>query len=167
MRNYLFRVKRYSIALLLLFCIINPPFSFAENKSRPSLYVGSEKCKKCHEKEYNSFTKYAKKSRSYESIERVKKGLTEEEIKGCCVCHTTGYGKPGGFTSPEKTPYLKNAGCEVCRRTGELHAKTKNPKYLERAFNHEGLRGMPYLGKGQGIQIQAPDSWRSTSIRYT
>ena len=32
MRNYLFRVKRYSIALLLLFCIINPPFSSAENK---------------------------------------------------------------------------------------------------------------------------------------
>ena len=132
MRNYLFTVKRYSIALLLLFCVINPPFSFAENNSRLSLYIGSETCKNCHEKEYDSFTKYAKKSRSYESIERVKKGLTEEEIRGCYVCHTTGYGKPGGFTSPEQTPYLKNAGCEVCHGPGELHAKTKNPKYIKR-----------------------------------
>jgi len=132
MSKYLFITKRYSIVLLLLFCVINPPFSFAENKSRLSLYIGSETCKNCHAKEYDSFTKYAKKSRSYESIERVRKGLTEEEIKGCYVCHTTGYGKPGGFTSPEKTPYLKNAGCEVCHGPGELHAKTKNPKYIKR-----------------------------------
>ena len=132
MRNYILIVKRYSIGLILLSCIINPSFSFAENKTGLSLYVGSETCKNCHEKEYDSFTKYAKKSRSYESIERVRKGLTEEEIRGCYVCHTTGYGKPGGFTSVEKTPFLKNAGCEVCHGPGELHAKTKDPKYIKR-----------------------------------
>jgi hypothetical protein len=132
MSKYLFITKRYSIALLLLFFVIHPPSSSAENKDRPIRYIGSERCKNCHEKEYNSFTKYAKKSRSYESIERVKKGLTEEEIKGCYVCHTTGYGKPGGFVSIEKTPYLKNAGCEVCHGPGELHAKTRNPGYIKR-----------------------------------
>ena len=132
MRKYLLIDKRYSIALILLFCLMNPPISSSENKSSLSLYVGSEACKNCHEKEYDSFTKYAKKSRSYESIERVKKGLTEEEIRGCYVCHTTGYGKLGGFISVEKTPHLKNAGCEVCHGPGELHAKTKNPKYIKR-----------------------------------
>ena len=131
MRNYLFTVRRYSLTFLLLFCVMNPPFIFAANKSRLSLYVGSETCKNCHEKEYVSFTKYAKKSRSYESIERVRKGLTEEEIKGCYVCHTTGYGKPGGFISAEKTPFLKNAGCEVCHGPGELHAKTRDRKYIK------------------------------------
>jgi hypothetical protein len=48
-----------------------------------------------------------KKAASYRSIERLRKGLTEDEIKGCYACHTTGYGKPGGFTSPEETPHLK------------------------------------------------------------
>jgi len=76
--------------------------------------------------------KYAKKSKSFDSIERLKKGLTEEEIKGCYFCHTTGYGKPSGFISPEKTPYLKNAGCEVCHGTGELHVKTKSPRDIKR-----------------------------------
>src|SRR4030042_5842574 len=94
----------------------SPPFSKGGNKGG---YVGSDACKDCHEKEYNSFMTYAKKSKSFESIERVRKGLTEEEIKGCYFCHTTGYGKPGGFVSPEKTPHLKNAGCEVCHGPGE------------------------------------------------
>jgi hypothetical protein len=75
---------------------------------------------------------YAKKSTSFKSIERVKKGLTEEEIKGCYFCHTTGYGKPGGFISPEKTPHLKNAGCEVCHGPGEFHVKLRDPKYIKR-----------------------------------
>jgi hypothetical protein len=141
MRNYLLIVKRYSIALILLSCIINPPFSFAENNSRRSLYIGSEQCRNCHEKEYKSFREYAKKSRSYESIERVKKGLTEEEIQGCYICHTTGYGKPGGFISVEKTPHLKNAGCEVCHGPGELHAKTKDPKYIKRHLTMKDCEG--------------------------
>jgi hypothetical protein len=91
-----------------------------------------EACKNCHINEYKNFTTYAKKSRSFESIEKVKKGLTKEEIKGCYFCHTTGYGKPGGFISVEKTPYLKNAGCEVCHGPGSIHVKTKSPKDIKR-----------------------------------
>jgi hypothetical protein len=112
--------------------IINLPLSFAEDKDKTLTYVGSDACKPCHEKEYNSFMTYAKKSRSFSSIERVKKGLTEKEIKGCYFCHTTGYGKPGGFVSLEKTPNLKNAGCEVCHGPGSLHVKTKNPNDIKR-----------------------------------
>jgi len=104
---------------------------FAQTKSTPS-YVGSDPCRGCHEQEYNSFIKYAKKSKSFNSIERVKKGLTEEEIKGCYVCHTTGYGRPGGFISIEKTPHLKNAGCEVCHGPGGFHVKTMNRKDIKR-----------------------------------
>jgi len=132
MSNYLLIFRRYSIAFFLLSFIINPSSGFAEIKKSLSLYVGSEICRDCHDKEYRSFKEYAKKSRSYESIERVKKGLTEEEIRGCYVCHTTGYGKPGGFISAEKTPHLKNAGCEVCHGPGELHAKTRDPQYIKR-----------------------------------
>ena len=97
--------------IVFIFFIKSPSLSRAESKNNTPKYVGSSVCKGCHEEEYKNFTTYAKKSRSFESIERVRKELTEEEIKGCYQCHTTGYGKLGGFISPEKTPYLKNAGC--------------------------------------------------------
>jgi hypothetical protein len=77
--------------------------------------------------------KYSFSSRGEINLEeRMKKGLTEKEIKGCYYCHTTGYGKPGGFISPEKTPYLENAGCEVCHGPGEFHVKTKSPNDIKR-----------------------------------
>jgi hypothetical protein len=90
-------------------------------------YVGSDSCQGCHEEEYSSFVTYAKKSRSFQSIERLKTRLTEEELRKCYSCHTTGYGKPGGFVSPEKTPHLKNAGCEVCHGPGSSHVITEKP----------------------------------------
>lgn len=121
-----------TVTILLVSITINPSLSLAETKNRISRYVGSDACKGCHEKEYESFMTYARKSRSFESIERLKKRLTEEEIKGCYSCHTTGYGKPGGFISPEKTPHLKIAGCEVCHGPGELHVKTMNPSNIKR-----------------------------------
>lgn len=121
-----------AVTILLALITTNPSLSFAETKNIISKYVGSDACKGCHDKEYENFMTYARKSRSFESIERVRKGLTEEEIKGCYVCHTTGYGKPGGFISLEKTPQLKNAGCEVCHGPGELHVKANSPKYIKR-----------------------------------
>jgi len=123
-------------ALFILF-IVFPVSLFPETKNQKRTYVGSDACKTCHDKEYTSFMKYAKKSRSYESIERVKRSLTDEEIKGCYFCHTTGYGKPGGFTSAEKTPHLKNAGCEVCHGPGGLHIKTKAPSDIKRRMTME------------------------------
>ncbi len=107
----------------------------ANKGTRPVRYVGSEVCKSCHEKEYHNFSTYAKKATSFRSIERVRKGLTEDEIKGCYACHTTGYGKPGGFVSPEKTPHLKNAGCEVCHGPGEVHVRTRDARFIKRKLH--------------------------------
>ena len=131
--NRLRRGGRYVVALLVLSFLLpsEMPSAFSQSKRTPS-YIGSDACKGCHEQEYNGFMKYAKKSKSYNSIERVKKGLTEDEIKGCYACHTTGYGKPGGFISIEKTPHLKNAGCEVCHGPGEYHIKTTNRQDIKR-----------------------------------
>jgi len=94
-------------------------------------YVGSSACKACHAKEYKAFTSYAKKNSSFQSIIRLRKELTEEELRDCYFCHTTGYGKPGGFISEEATPHLKNAGCEVCHGPGELHVKTQAPEDIK------------------------------------
>ncbi len=123
---------RFLIAFPALTIIFNPSMLFAQASSGQPKYVGSEACKVCHESEYKNFTTYAKKSTSFKSIERVRKGLTEEEVKECYFCHTTGYGKPGGFVSPEKTPHLKNAGCEVCHGPGGNHVKTRDPRDMKR-----------------------------------
>ncbi|MHC1790187.1 cytochrome c family protein [Solidesulfovibrio sp.] len=88
----------------------------------PSTYVGSKVCMGCHPKEYDSFSKYSKKAHSSQSIKIMAPKLSPEELTGCFACHTTGYGKPGGFVSFEKTPELADAGCEVCHGPGSDHA---------------------------------------------
>lgn len=121
------------VSLLFLALVFFPLFhapaypSLALSSSTPSLYVGSQACKSCHETEYAIFVAYAKKSKSYQSIERLQKGLTKEDLVKCYACHTTGYGQPGGFVSLEKTPHLRNAGCEVCHGPGSIHIQDKSP----------------------------------------
>jgi len=138
MKHFLHILMHYAVRslvpILLALFIVPLTVSIAGTQNT---YVGSDACKTCHEKEYTSFMKYAKKSKSYESIERVKRGLTEEEITGCYFCHTTGYGKPGGFISVEKTPHLKNAGCEVCHGSGGTHIKTLAPSDIKRRMTME------------------------------
>jgi hypothetical protein len=124
------------LVILFLTSLTNVSLSLAETKRTPR-YVGPIACKPCHEEEYKSFMTYARKSNSFRSIERVRKGLTEEEVRGCYHCHTTGYGKPGGFVSPEKTPHLRNAGCEVCHGPGEFHVKTQSPQDVKRHLTKE------------------------------
>jgi len=129
------------IFIAILLCIINSKKNYAQEEKKVCGYVGSDFCKECHEKEYLSFTTYAKKSNSFYSIERVRKGLTEEELNRCYFCHTTGYGKPGGFVSPEETPHLKNAGCEVCHGPGEDHVATRDPQDIKRHLTMKDCEG--------------------------
>ncbi len=113
---------RLIIALLLLFC---PVSVFSE-------YIGTEACKSCHFKQYESFITHSRMSRSLEAVEKMKNKITPEELKTCYQCHTTGYGKKGGFVSVQQTPHLKNTGCEVCHGPGKKHVETKNPSYIKR-----------------------------------
>ena len=69
------------------------------------------------------------------------KELTEEELQSCYVCHTTGYGEPGGFINEETTPDLKNAGCEVCHGPGELHARTGDPRHIKGHLTERDCEG--------------------------
>ena len=85
-------------------------------------YLGSKACAECHPDQYANFSKFAKKAHSSNSVKIMAPKLTAEEVKGCYACHATGYGKPGGFVSLEKTPHLADAGCEVCHGPGGEHA---------------------------------------------
>lgn len=85
------------------------------------VYVGTTACKDCHQALYESYLHGSKKARSSRSVKRMAPKLTAEELRGCFGCHTTGYGRPGGFVSFEKTPELADAGCEVCHGPGSAH----------------------------------------------
>ena len=98
---------------------------------QPATYAGSRACMECHETEYTKFSTYAKKATSYEHIKKMRRGLTAEEFQGCFECHTTGYGKPGGFKSEKETPDLRNVGCESCHGPGSLHVKTENSEDIK------------------------------------
>lgn len=86
-------------------------------------YVGSAACADCHDEEYANYTKFSKKAHSGQSVQSMAKDLTSSELQECYTCHATGYGKPGGFVSFEKTPELANAGCEVCHGPGSMHVE--------------------------------------------
>jgi hypothetical protein len=118
-----------ALIALSLFLMHHSPCRGHEKKSE-STYVGSLACKDCHPEEYENFITYAKKSTSFQSVEKQMKHLTPDEIKQCYPCHTTGYGQPGGFVSLEETPHLKNAGCEVCHGPGAEHSRTANPETI-------------------------------------
>ena len=118
-----------ALIALILFLMHHSPCRGHEKKSE-STYVGSLACKDCHPEEYENFITYAKKSTSFQSVEKQMKHLTPDEIKQCYPCHTTGYGQPGGFVSLEETPHLKNAGCEVCHGPGAEHSRTANPETI-------------------------------------
>ncbi len=103
-------------------------------------YVGVKKCKACHIKQYKSW----KKTNMANSFENLKPGVKAAEKKkagidadkdytadaDCLRCHTTGYGKPGGFTSITDTPNLAGVQCEACHGPGgDFRKIMKNKKF--------------------------------------
>ncbi|UJX42827.1 cytochrome c family protein [Desulfovibrio sp. JY] len=122
--------------------------------AKPASYVGSKACQECHAKEYDSYSRYSKKAHSSQSVKIMAKKLTAEELRGCFACHTTGYGRPGGFVSFEKTPELANAGCEVCHGPGSAHVDSGgDPSFIksklamaecERCHNAERVRNFNF-----------------------
>lgn len=117
-------------------------------------YVGSAECQDCHETEYENYKQYSKKAHSGESIKIMAGDLTKQELEECYTCHVTGYGKPGGFVSFDKTPELSDAGCEVCHGPGYDHIESGGDPELikgdlevsdcERCHNAERVAAFDY-----------------------
>ncbi|MFQ5872240.1 MAG: cytochrome c family protein [Dehalococcoidia bacterium] len=116
-----------SFPLSLLMCLLL--FSITSVKATQSKYVGvHEVCGKCHHVQYISWEKrpHAKAFEALKPGERIEvkraAGLRPmqdyTEDGKCLKCHTTGYGKPGGFVSLERTPAMANVQCESCHGAG-------------------------------------------------
>ncbi len=106
-------------SFLLLLILGNTPTGAADEE-----YVGTEECSYCHEQEAENYKSFSKKAHSSKSVKIMAPDLTDEEIKECFHCHTTGYGKPGGFVNFEETPDMADAGCEVCHGPGSAHVES-------------------------------------------
>jgi len=80
-------------------------------------YIGADKCKMCHSKQYATWQKM-KHSTAIEAL-----SAEEQKNAECIKCHVTGYQKPGGYESMEKTPKMVNVQCEACHGAGSNHMK--------------------------------------------
>lgn len=107
-----------TISLVMGIFLLGFGLSWAGPSSKAT-YVGAKKCKMCHFKQYKSWEKM-KHFKSFEALSAADKGKEE-----CVKCHVTGYGKPGGFKSLEKTPNMTEVQCEVCHGPGSEHLAVK------------------------------------------
>ena len=122
-------MKRLPGLTMLLFLL---PIAFAGVPSDAAddehSYIGANKCKKCHIKEYKSWSE-TKMAQAFETLrpgeraeQKTAAGLDPNKDytrdAECVRCHVTGYGKEGGFVDEASTPELVGVGCEMCHGAG-------------------------------------------------
>lgn len=130
--------------MTVLFAVLFVTAIFSVTTTDAAEYLGAKKCKMCHIKQYKSWAK----TTMSDSFENLKPGIKAEAKKkagldpdkdyttdpDCLRCHTTGYGKPGGFVSIEETPKLAGVQCEECHGAGsEFRALMKKDKKFKLA----------------------------------
>lgn len=117
-----------SAAIISLFLFFSAVIFVSNTVADGPGYIGVKKCKACHIKQYKSWAETPMAT----AFESLKPGVKAEAKKkagldpdrdfthdpACLECHTTGYGRPGGFKSIEETPYLANVQCEGCHGPG-------------------------------------------------
>ncbi len=120
----------------------------------PAAYVGAKRCRACHLKQFQTW-ETTKMAKSFELLKAgahadAKKKMNVDPQKDythdekCLPCHTTGYGKPGGFVSLEKTPEMAGVQCESCHGPGGEYLKEgfmtlKNKEYKRADLLKAGL----------------------------
>ncbi|MCC6125983.1 MAG: hypothetical protein IT426_13540 [Pirellulales bacterium] len=91
-------------------------------------YVGTEKCKPCHEESYKIWRKSGH-AKGYQTLAELDPPRNYDPE--CLSCHVVGWNPQryfpyeSGFKSKEKTPHLLDVGCEDCHGPGELHCKAE------------------------------------------
>lgn len=110
-------------------------------------YVGVQGCKKCHMKEWKSWS-LTSMAQAFESLKpgvaaeaKLSAGLDPEADytadDNCVPCHVTGYGKPGGFVDFDSTPDLAGIGCEVCHGPGGTYTQDEYMSLRNRKYKKE------------------------------
>ncbi len=108
-------------------------FSAAQPDSKPQ-FVGSEKCKRCHESAYKVWQE-SPHSHAWQTLADAKKPGLRHRDPECIVCHTVGFGFQSGFVDETKTPFLKNVGCESCHGPSSEHLNSPDDPVWHRLMN--------------------------------
>ena len=101
-----------------------------------ALYVGSEKCKRCHTKAYQIWKDHPH-SHAHDTLVHKARRPTLRQYDGeCVICHVTGFSYKGGFLDNDKLrPSLANVGCESCHGPASLHVKDPDNALIRAALN--------------------------------
>ncbi len=138
------------------------PAAAAPVKAPEHAYVGSQKCRACHFKEWTSWgaTKMAN------VFELLKPGARVEAKKragldpqkdyttdaNCLPCHTIGYGKPGGFVDIKTTPDRAGVGCEMCHGPGGTYTQTGYMTLTNKEYRRADLVAAGLVGEVTAAQ---------------
>jgi hypothetical protein len=97
-------------------------------------YVGSATCKSCHEDAYKIW-KASPHSHAYQTLVDARHPSLRQYDGECVLCHVVGFGYKSGFTDEQRTPYLKNVGCESCHGPCSEHVADPDDKKARAAIN--------------------------------
>ena len=132
------------------------PSALERFKTKAATYIGIENCKICHMPHFESW----QTTRMSKAFELLKPGVRTKakhqvgldpnrdytKAPECIYCHTTGYGKPGGFINIEETPEMTDVQCEMCHGPGSHYAEMmmkKRGTYTREEFMAVGGMIMP------------------------
>ncbi|HEX7579139.1 MAG TPA: cytochrome c family protein, partial [Thermoanaerobaculia bacterium] len=65
----------------------------------------------------------------------------------CLACHTTGYGKPGGFVSLASTPELAGVQCEMCHGPGGTYTQKEHMSLTNKEYKKADLVKLGLVGE--------------------
>lgn len=123
-------------------------------------YVGIETCQMCHIPHFESWDK-TQMSKAFKLLQpnirseaKIKAGLDPtadySENGECLMCHVTGYGKLGGFSSFDETPEMASVQCEMCHGPGSVYAEmmlVKRGTYTREDYIKDGGLILPSVKK--------------------
>ena len=112
-------------------------------------YIGSSKCKKCHIRQYKSWSETTM-ALSFEVLrpgqraeQKTAAGLDPDQDyttdPECIRCHTTGYGEEGGFVDEATTADLVGIGCEMCHGAGGTYVADDYMSIKNKEYKREDI----------------------------
>lgn len=139
------------------------------NRLEPARYLGSKRCRMCHLQWHDSWQQRPH-ARAWEDLKpgrgteaRLRAGLDPQRDytaeARCLVCHTVGYGRPGGYAIPDPddgrtvraAAVREGVGCESCHGPGSGFVEVmRGIKRELREYRDEELHaaGLNRIGPG-------------------
>ena len=124
----------------------------AADAAKAAEYVGINKCKMCHLKQYKAWqeTRHsgalvnlqkadAKAAADMAAKLKVELKGAAAQTDGCVGCHVTGFHLAGGYPAADsaKTAAVSNVTCEACHGPGSLHAAA--PMAEKKKFSNKAV----------------------------